>query len=143
MDAIESERSTTMSTRFVSNMLLALAGGLVLVATQAFAPPVVAWVAFGVTGVGVLLLTAATALASGRGQVQGTLDAVAGALAAWTIVETLVFSGTVMVWLTFGAAAAMLAIAAAGLILHELSTERVAHSLEDVRTHDRSMEALA
>ena len=86
---------------------------------------------------------AATALASGRGQVQRTVDAVAGALAAWTIVETLVFSGTVMVWLTFGAAAAMLAIAAAGLILHELSTERVVHSLEDVRTHDRSMEALA
>jgi hypothetical protein len=27
--------------------------------------------------------------------------------------------------------------------VHELSTERVVHSLEDVRTHDRSMEALA
>jgi hypothetical protein len=143
MDAIGPERSTTMSTRFISNLLLALAGGLVLVVTQAFAPPVVAWIAFGVTGVGVLLLMAATALAPGRGHVQRTLDAVAGALAAWTIVETLVFSGTVMVWLTFGAAAAMVAIAAAGLIVHELSTERVVHSLEDVRTQDRPMEALA
>ena len=132
-----------MSTRFISNMLLALAGGLVIVATQAFAPPVVAWIAFGVTGVGVLLLMAATALAPGRGDVQRTLDAVAGVLAAWTIVETLVFSGMVMVWLTLGAAAAIVAIAAAGLILHELSTERVVHSLEDLRTHDRSIEALA
>ena len=137
------ERSTTVSNRFISNMLLALAGGLVLVVTQAFAPPVVAWIAFGVTGVGVLLLMVATALAPGRGNVQRTLDAVAGVLAAWTIVETLVFSGMLMVWLTFGAAAAIVAVAAAGLIVHELSTERVVHSLEDVRTHDRSMEALA
>ena len=137
------ERSTTVSHRFISNMLLALAGGVVLVVTQAFAPPVVAWIAFGVTGVGVLLLMIATALAPGRGNVQRTLDAVAGVLAAWTIVETLVFSGMLMVWLTFGAAAAIVAVAAAGLIVHELSTERVVHSLEDVRTHDRSMEALA
>lgn len=137
------ERSTTMSTRFISNLLLALAGGVVIVATQAFAPSVLAWIAFGVTGVGVLLLMAATALAVGRGHVQRTLDAVAAVLAAWTIVETLVFSGMVMVWLTFGAAAAIVAIGAAGLIAHELSTERVVHSLEDVRTHDRSMEALA
>ena len=43
------ERSTPMSTRFVSNMLLALAGGFVIVATQAFSPPVVAWIAFAVT----------------------------------------------------------------------------------------------
>jgi len=137
------ERSTTMSTRFISNMLLALAGGLVIVATQAFSPPVVAWVAFGVTGVGVLVLMAATALAPARGHIQRTLDAVAAVLAAWTIVETLVFSGMVMVWLTFGAAAAIAAIGAAGLIAHELSTERVVHTLEDTRAADRHMEALA
>lgn len=132
-----------MSTRFVSNMLLALAGGLVIVATQAFLPPVVAWIGFGVTGVGVLVVIGATALAPGRGHVQRTLDAVAAVLAAWTIVETLVFSGPLMVWLTFGAAAAIVAVAVAGLVAHELSTERVVHSLEDVRSHDRSMEALA
>jgi hypothetical protein len=132
-----------MSTRFVSNTLLALAGGLVIVATQAFAPQVVAWIAFGVTGVGVLLLMAATALAPGRGHVQRTLDAVAAVLAAWTIVETLVFAGMVMVWLTFGTAAAIVAIGAAGLIAHELSTERVVHSLEDLRGAERHTEALA
>jgi hypothetical protein len=137
------ERSTTMSTRFVSNVLLALAGGLVLVATQAFVPAVVAWIAFGVTGVGVLVLIGATALVPARGHVQRTLDAVAAVLAAWTIVETLVFSGPLMVWLTFGAAAAIVAVGVAGLVAHELSTERVVHSLEDVRSHDRPIEALA
>ena len=139
----EPERSSTMSTRFVSNLLLGLASGLVIVATQAFAPPVVAWIAFGVTGVGVLVLMAATALAPGRGHVQRTLDGVVAVLAAWTIVESLVFAGMLMVWLTFGAAAAMLAIAVAGLIVHELSTERVVHALEDVRASERHVEMLA
>jgi hypothetical protein len=54
-----------------------------------------------------------------------------------------VFWGLVLVWLRGGAAAALVAVAAAGLIAHELSTERVVHSLEDIRTHDHSMEALA
>ena len=85
---------------------------------------------------------AATALAAGRDQTQRTLDAVA-VRAAWTIVETIVFSGPVMVWLTFGASAGMVALGVVGLTVHELSAERVVHSLEDVRTRDRSMEALA
>lgn len=136
------ERST-MSTRYISNVLLALAGGFVIVATQAFAPPTLAWIAFAVTGVGVLVMMAATAVAPGRGLVQRTLDGVVAVLAAWTIVETLVFSGTVMLWITFGGAAAMVAIAVVGLTVHELSTERVVHSLEDVRAPERHMEALA
>jgi uncharacterized membrane protein SirB2 len=138
----EPERST-MSTRFVSNLLLVLAGVVVIVATQAFAPATVAWIAFAVTGVGVLVLMAATALAPARGHVQRALDGIAAVLAAWTVVESLVFSGTTMVWLTFGAAAGIVAIGVAGLIAHELSTERVVHSLEDVRSADRHMEALA
>jgi len=132
-----------MSTRYISNVLLALAGGFVIVATQAFAPPTLAWIAFAVTGVGVLVMMAATAVAPGRGLVQRTLDGVVAVLAAWTIVETLVFSGTVMLWITFGGAAAMVAIAVVGLTVHELSTERVVHSLEDVRAPERHMEALA
>lgn len=132
-----------MSTRFISNILLAVAGGFVVVATFAFAPPVVGWIAFGVTGVGVLVLVAATALASGRGLVQRTLDAVVAVLAAWTIVESLVFDGSLMVWLSFGAAAAMVALAVAGLVAHERSTERVVHSLEDVRVPERHVESLA
>jgi len=137
------ERSTAMSTRFISNLLLATAGGFVIVATFAFAPPVVGWIAFGVTGVGVLVLVAATALVPGRGLVQRTLDGVVAVLAAWTIVESLVFNGSLMVWLSFGAAAAMVALAVAGLIAHELSTERVVHSLEDVRVPERHVESLS
>ena len=137
------ERSNQVSTRYISNMLLALAGGFVIVATQAFTPSTVAWIAFAVTGIGALVLMAATALAPRRGLVQRALDGVVAALTAWTIVESLVFSGALMVWLSFGAAAAIVAIGVVGLTVHELSTERVVHSLEDVRTPDRHVEALA
>lgn len=132
-----------MSTRYISNILIGIAAAFVLVATQAFAPSTVGWIAFAVTGVGVLVLTAVTVLASGRGLVQRTLDGVIAALAVWTIVESLVFSGSLMVWLSFGAAAAIAALAVAGLTAHELSTERVVHSLEDVRTSEHHMGAIA
>lgn len=132
-----------MSSRYISNMLIAIAAAFVLVATQAFAPSTVGWIAFAVTGVGVLVLTAVTVLASGRGVIQRTLDGVVAALAVWTIVESLIFSGSLMVWLSFGAAAAIAALAVAGLTAHELSTERVVHSLEDVRTSEHRMGAIA
>lgn len=137
-----SERSI-MSSRYISNMLIAIAAAFVLVAAQAFAPSTVGWIAFAVTGVGVLVLTAVTVLASGRGVIQRTLDGVVAALAVWTIVESLIFSGSLMVWLSFGAAAAIAALAVAGLTAHELSTERVVHSLEDVRTSEHRMGAIA
>jgi heme exporter protein D len=132
-----------MSTRFVTNVLLALASGFVIVATQAFSPHIVGWLAFAVTGVVVLAMTAATALLRRRGLVQRTLDAIVAVLAGWAIVESLVFSGSPMVWLSFGTAAAMLAIAVAGLTQHELSTERVVHTLEDVRTSKPRAESIA
>ena len=51
-------------------------------------------------------------------------------LAAWTIVESLVFDGATMTWITFGVAAGLLGLALAGLTAHELTTERVVHSLD-------------
>ena len=131
-----------MSTRYLTNVLLAVAAGFVVVATQAFSSGLAGWLAFAVTGVAVLAMMAATGLARDRGIAQRTLDGVVAVLAAWTIVESLVFAGTLMVWLSFGAAAGMLALAVAGLTMHELSTERVVHTLEDVRRPER-VETLA
>ena len=74
---------------------------------------------------------------------QRGLDAAVAVLAAWTIVESLVFDGATLTWITFGTAAAMLVLAVAGLVAHELTTERVVHSLEDVRRTERRHEALA
>lgn len=132
-----------MSTRFVTNLLVALASGFVIVSTQAFSPHIVGWLAFAVTGVAMLTLMAATTLLRRRGRVQRALDGVVAVLAAWTIVETVVFSGTTMSWISFGVACGMLAIAVAALVYHELSTERVVHMLEDVRVARPRAETVA
>lgn len=54
--------------------------------------------------------------------------------------QSLVFGGATSRWLSFADGCAMLALAVVGLVLHELSTERVVHSLEviDSRSHDGS-----
>lgn len=48
----------TMSTRFATNLLIALASGFVIVSMFAFSMGTASWIAFGVTGVGVLTLVA-------------------------------------------------------------------------------------
>ena len=132
-----------MPTRYATNLVLALACGFVLVATQSFSPNVAGWIAFGVTGAFVLAMITAASLLGRRGWVQCGLDAAVAVLAAWTIVESLVFDGATLTWITFGTAAGMLVLAVAGLVAHELTTERVVHSLEDVRRTERRHEALA
>jgi hypothetical protein len=119
-----------MSTRYATNIVLAVASGFVIVAVFAFSPNVAGWIAFGVTGVFVLAMTLGASPLPRRGWAQRGLDAAVAALAVWTIVESLVFEGAAMTWITFGAAAGMLALAIAGLTAHELTTERVVHSLE-------------
>ena len=51
-----------MSTRYATNVALALAAGLVLVATQSFSPNVAGWIAFGLTGAFVLAMITAASL---------------------------------------------------------------------------------
>src|SRR5262245_43212696 len=118
-----------MSLRFLTNLGLLLAGGFLVVATQVFSSGVTGWIGLGI-GLGILAAVGAAQLDRSRGLVQRGLDGVAGALAIWTVVESVVFSGATLTWITLGSALGFAAIAAAGLIAHELVTERVVHSLE-------------
>jgi hypothetical protein len=93
-----------MRTRFASNILLGLAAGFVVVASQAFSATVTGWITFGVA-LGVLGLVGLTQLARGGGVARWVLDAV---------------------------------LAVAGLIAHEVSTERVVHHLEIEHTNRES-----
>ena len=92
------------------------------------------------TGVFVLAMTAGAAALPRRGWAQRGLDAAVAVLAIWTIVESLVFNGTALSWITFGVAAGMVALAIAGLTVHELTTERVVHSLESAEQRERRHE---
>jgi hypothetical protein len=134
-----------MSSRFISNVALALAGAGVVVASQAFTPHVTGWVTFGVS-LGALALMALVQLDRARGLVQRLLDAVTGALAIWSAVASVAFSGTTLTWLSFAEGFGFVGLAVLGLVAHELKTERVVHSIEamPVETRDgRRAEAQA
>ena len=117
-----------MNSRYLTNALLAVVGGFTVIASQVWVPATFMWLMFS-AGVLAIVFSSAVAL-KGRGLVQRGLDGLIGGLGAWTIVASLVFSGTAVTWLGFASGAAFVALAFIGLTLHELYTERVVHSIE-------------
>jgi hypothetical protein len=130
----------SMNSRYLTNAGLALIGGFTVVASQVWLPATFMWLMFS-AGILAVLLSTAIAL-KGRGNVQRGIDGVVAGLGAWTIVASLVFSGSVVTWLGFAAGAAFVGLALVGLTLHELSTERVVHSIE-VRAADRELSGIS
>jgi hypothetical protein len=118
-----------MRSRYLTNIALVVLGGFLVVASQAFAPATLTWLMLGV-GVAALAIAGPALGFARRGLAQRGLDGAVAVIAAWTIVAGLVFSGAAVTWLGFASAAAIVAIAISALTLHELSTERVVHSLE-------------
>ncbi|HEX4108864.1 MAG TPA: hypothetical protein VHX88_12055 [Solirubrobacteraceae bacterium] len=118
-----------MSSRYLTNLWLALLGGWLIVASQAFAATTFTWLMFAAAIAAVVVALPPVALRS-RGIPQRAIDAGLSVLAGWTIVASLVFAAPVAMWLGFASGAAILAIALVGLTVHEFSTERVVHSLE-------------
>lgn len=129
-----------MSSRFLSNTALSIAGAFAVVASQVWAPATFMWLMFAV---GVLAVGLAGAIAlKGRGNAQRALDGTIGILGAWTIVASLVFSGSVVTWLGFASGAAFVGLALTGLALHELYTERVVHSIEVRHSAEREFASI-
>ena len=126
-----------MNSRFLTNTVLTILGAFVVVASQVWSPATFMWLMLG-GGIVAVLLAGGIGLAA-RGPAQRSLDGVIGVLGAWTIVASLVFAGSVVTWLGFASGAAFVGLALVGLVLHELYTERVVHSLE-VRTPSAEQE---
>jgi hypothetical protein len=118
----------SMNSRFLTNSVLSLLGAFTVVASRVWAPSTFMWLMLG-AGV-VAVLAAGAIVVRGRGNAQRGLDAIIGILGAWTVVASLVFSGTVVTWLGFATGVALVGLAVIGLTLHELYTERVVHSFE-------------
>lgn len=121
-----------MSTRYLTNLSLALLGGFLVVTSQAFAIGTFSWVMLGV-GIAALVLTLPAIAFPSRGSVQRGLDYLCSLLGAWTIIASQVFAGATVTWLGFASGIALVALGVLGLSAHELSSERVVHSFE-VRT---------
>lgn len=116
-----------MILRYYYNLALALLAGFIVVVTQAFATTTVGWLAFAA---GVVFVLAGVAMASRPGGAQRALSGATAVLGALIIIESLLASGGAVIWLSFAGALGVLALAIAGLTVHELSTERVVHSIE-------------
>jgi Trk-type K+ transport system membrane component len=126
-----------MSQRFISNVALAIAGAIVVVASQMSTPSRAGWLTFGVS-LGALALLAIVQRDRARGRVQRMLDAGTGALAVWSAVASVVFTGTTLTWLSFAEGIGFVGLAVVGLVAHELRTERIVHEFEAIPADARN-----
>jgi hypothetical protein len=128
-----------MDSRYLSNVALMIAGAFLVVVSQAFVPATFEWLMFGVGALAVIL--SGTIVLRTRGIAQRGLDALIGILGAWTVVASLVFVGSTVIWLGFASGAGLVALALIGLTLHELTSERVVHSLDITTAPEREYSA--
>jgi len=125
-----------MSERFISNVALAIAGAVVVVASQAFSSTVTGWLTFGVS-LGVLALLAVVQRDRARGRLQRLLDirhrgpcaVVGGGLCR--------LHGYDAHLAVVGEAIGFVGLAVVGLVAHELKTERIVHQFEAIPAEAR------
>jgi len=130
-------RSKIMRLHFVSRLALLTAGSFLVVATQesVWTGNTLKW--FFIVGGALAILIAAADAVLDSAQQRG-LDLLTALVGAWMVVEVLALNQGDVKWWSFGSAAAISALSAIGLVIHEWSTERVVHELrvthhEDVR----------
>jgi hypothetical protein len=117
-----------MRIRYFAFLSLGIAAAFLVVASQAFSAVDIANLALGV-GIGTLAVSLGLALGYRR-HVPSALTALAtGVVSAWMIVASQVFSLADVQNLTFADALGIAGLAIIGLSAHELSVERVIHSL--------------
>jgi hypothetical protein len=116
-----------LSPRFAIDQLFVIGGAFLAVSAMAFSSSVAGWTGFGVF-TGLTVVAAASAL-FGRGLVRRTSHSLLGLVALWSLIATLLFSGTALTWLVFAGAVALGVIALGDLTAHEVTTENVVHQL--------------
>jgi hypothetical protein len=115
-----------LSPRFALDTLFVI-GAFLAVVAMALTAPVAGWTGFGVfTGLAVIALASAL---FGRGAVRKTSHGVLGLVGLWSLIATLLFTGTALTWLIFAGGVALAVIALADLAAHEVTTENVVHRL--------------
>jgi hypothetical protein len=121
-----------MSTHYITCAPIALLAGFLVVVSETFSAPTLQWVAMAVA-IAVIVIAVLAQLDRGRGGVQRTLDVAIVAVAALLIVFALEASGTAVGWLSFAFDLGLVALAFAGLSLHEMSNWRAQHQLAGLR----------
>lgn len=111
-----------MGARFATDLAALLAGAFLLAASLGFSAPVVGWIALG-TGAALALTVLATFPLRGRGPAQRGFDVCLFLAAAWCLVQSRCFAGSVVRWLTFADGALVALLAFAALVVHEVQLE--------------------
>ena len=116
-----------MSIRYATYLVFAVVAGFIVLVTQAFGAPAAGWIAFGG---GAVFAVVAAGMTVRSVLVHRAIYAGISTLGVLILIETRLASGDVMTALSLAGGLAVLALSLAGLTLHEISTERVVHSLE-------------
>jgi hypothetical protein len=123
-----------MRLHFFTRLSLLLAAGFLVVASQVWTGATLQWLFIA----GGIVMIIGAAMDGIRASAPARL--LAGAIAVlgiWTIIESFVFDGANLEWWSFASACALALLSTAGLVLHEMSTERVVHELSVTRTERR------
>ncbi|HVX32895.1 MAG TPA: hypothetical protein VHA80_07115 [Solirubrobacterales bacterium] len=128
-----------MRMHFITRTALLVLGGFLAVVSQIWTGDVLQWV---FVGGGAVMMLMALADATRERPTQRALDGLILLLGAWTVVEAFIFDGNDLKWWSFASGAAIAGLAVVGLIVHEMSTERVVHELS-VSHEPRGVESRA
>ena len=126
-----------MSTKFLTNLAVALFGGFIVVASLTFTHTTAAWVAFAFA-IAIAALTLGVQLDGARGWEQRVMDGAMVLISAAMIVVSLVFVGLTLQWLVFALALGWVATSVSGLSLHEVDAWRSEHGLAELRPFVRA-----
>jgi hypothetical protein len=123
-----------MRMHFFSRLALLLAAGFLVVASQVWTGDTLQWLF--VAG-GAAMIAGAAIDAPRADTTQRALDGVIAVLGAWTVFEAFAFEATNLEWWSFASGCALAALSTVGLVLHEMSTERVVHELSVSKPGER------
>jgi uncharacterized membrane protein len=126
--------------RYFAYLLLGLGAAFLVVASQSFVLFDIANVSLGV-GIGMLAVSLLIAFRFRRHVPSLVTGLAAAIVSSWVIVSSQVFSLSVVQDLTFAGALGIVGLTIIGLTAHELSTERVVHSLQPARESERASQS--
>ena len=121
-----------MSTKFFTNLVIALFGGFIVVASLSLPFATAGWLAFAFA-IGIAAITMGVQLDRSRGWGQRVMDGAMVAISAAMVVTSLVYSGVTLQWLVFALALGWVATSVSGLTLHEVSMWRSEHGLAELK----------
>ena len=110
--------------RFVSWLVVGIAGAFLVVATAAFSAVVTTWLAFGIS-VGTLIASAGLAYRYRTDVASLALGLASLVVSGWTIVASVVFAQTTVQTLALASSLAISGLAVAGLTAHEIEHDYV------------------